>query len=262
MNLLLGKRFLITGMINKYSIAYGIARAIYRQKAELAFTYQNEKAKQRIEKIVQKEFNSNLLLPCDVNNKQDIHDLFQKLKKSWKTFDGFLHSIAYANPKNLSGNYLDSLTQEDFMHAHKISTYSFSEMSKLSRSMINSGGSIVTITYIGSERIIPNYNIMGIAKAALEASVRYIAYSLGNENIRVNAISAAPIKTLSASGIKNFKKMLKNYGNINPLKKIINIHDIGNVATFLFSDLSSIVTGEIIHADGGFHIMSAIENEN
>lgn len=258
MNLLLGKRFLITGMLNKYSIAYGIARAMYQQKAELAFTYQNEKIKKRIENIVKKEFNSHIILPCDVNNKQDIHDVFQKLKKSWKNFDGFLHSIAYANPKNLAGDYLDSLTQEDFMHAQKISTYSFSEMSKFSRSMINPGGSIVTITYIGSERIIPNYNIMGIAKSALEASVRYIAYSLGNQNIRVNAISSAPIKTLSASGIKNFKKMLKDYGNINLLKRTVNIHDIGNVATFLFSDLSSIITGEIIHADGGFHIMSAI----
>uniref|UniRef100_A0A1A9UKC2 Enoyl-[acyl-carrier-protein] reductase (NADH) n=1 Tax=Glossina austeni TaxID=7395 RepID=A0A1A9UKC2_GLOAU len=249
-------------MMNKYSIAYGIACAMHREKAELAFTYQNEKVKKRIENIVKKEFNSNIMLPCDVNETRSIYDLFQQLKKSWQTFDGFLHSIAHANPKNLSGSYLDSLTQEDFIHAQKISTYSFSAMSKLSKSMINAGGSIVTITYIGSSRVVPNYNIMGVAKAALEASVRYIAYSLGNQNIRVNAISAAPIKTLSSSGIKNFKKMLKNYGDINPLKKIIDIHDIGNVAAFLFSNLSSVITGETIHADGGFHIMSAIENKN
>uniref|UniRef100_A0A1B0C142 Enoyl-[acyl-carrier-protein] reductase (NADH) n=1 Tax=Glossina palpalis gambiensis TaxID=67801 RepID=A0A1B0C142_9MUSC len=248
-------------MVNKYSIAYGIACAMHREKAELAFTYQNEKIKKRIENIVKKQFYSDIILPCDVSNKQDVYHLFENLKKSWKTFDGFLHSIAYANPKQLSGNYLDAVTQEDFKNAQNISVYSFSEMSKISKSMINPGGSIVTITYIGSEKVIPNYNVMGIAKASLESSVRYIAYSLGSKNIRVNAISAAPIKTLAASSIKNFKKMLKHYESMTPLKKVINIHDVGDVATFLFSDLSSVITGEIIHADGGFHIMSAVNNQ-
>ncbi|BAC24508.1 fabI [Wigglesworthia glossinidia endosymbiont of Glossina brevipalpis] len=256
MGLLKGKKILITGIANKYSISYGIACAMHREKADLAFTYQNEKIKKRVEKFAKETFFSDLIFPCNVNEEKNIYDLFEKLKKIWPKFDGFVHSIAYTNPDQLSGRYLDVINKEGFECSQNISAYSFSSMSKISKSMLNSESSLITITYLGSERVVPYYNTMGIAKASLESSVRYIAHDLGSKNIRVNAISAAPIKTLSSSGIKNFKKMLYLYENVSPLKCKIGISEIGNVAVFLCSNLSSGITGEIIHVDRGFHIMS------
>lgn len=258
MGFLNGKRILITGLANKYSIACGIARAMYRENAELAFSYQNDKLKSRVEQCVT-EFNSHIILPCDVAKDDSINNLFFQLSKIWPKFDGFVHAIAYAPNDQLKGDYIDSVTREGFNISHEISTYSFVAMAKASRNMLNTHASLMTLSYLGAERVVPNYNVMGLAKASLEANTRYMANSLGQQNIRVNAISAGPIRTLAASGINNFKKMISYYKLASPMRRIVSVEDIANVAAFLCSDLSLGITGEVIHVDGGFNITSMNE---
>uniref|UniRef100_A0AAT9G3Q5 Enoyl-[acyl-carrier-protein] reductase [NADH] n=1 Tax=Candidatus Aschnera chinzeii TaxID=1485666 RepID=A0AAT9G3Q5_9ENTR len=259
MKILKGKRILITGLASKLSIAFGIAKALKNHGAELAFTYQNDKLKSRILKIAN-DFNSTIIIECDVASDESIKKLFNELKKIWPLFDGFIHSIAYAPHEQLQGNYIDTITRDAFLISHDISSYSFTALIKACKHMLNPLSSITTITYIGSQRVIPNYNIMGLAKASLEANIRYMAHSLGNKHIRVNGISAGPIKTLAASAIKDFRKMLTHYETITPIKRLVTTEEIGNCAAFLASDLSSGITGEIIHVDGGYNILGAINS--
>lgn len=258
MSFLKNKRILVTGVASNRSIAYGIAEAMHKQGAELAFTYQNEKLKSRVEEFA-KEFNSSIVLPCDVAEDASIDALFAELKKVWPKFDGFVHAIAYAPADQLDGDYVNSVTREGFAIAHDISSYSFAAMAKASRSMLNSNAALMTLSYLGAERAIPNYNVMGLAKASLEANVRYMANAMGPEGIRVNAISAGPIRTLAASGIKNFRKMLTHCEQVTPIRRTVTIEDVGNTAAFLCSDLSAGITGEIIHVDGGFSIAAMNE---
>ncbi|GFN46902.1 enoyl-ACP reductase FabI [Candidatus Regiella insecticola] len=262
MSFLKGKRILIAGLASKLSIAYGIAQKMHEQGAELAFTYQNDKLKQRVTDFA-KKFNSTLIFPCDVAKDEEIKELFKKLKEIWlpkeeanKTncFDGFVHSIAYAPKEQLDGDYVDAVTREGFNIAHDISAYSFVAMAKACRAMLNPNSALLTLSYLGAERTITNYNVMGLAKASLEANVRYMADSLGPDAIRVNAISAGPIRTLAASGIKDFKKMLAHCEKCTPLRRTVTIEDVGNAAAFLCSDLAGGITGEILHVDAGFNI--------
>ncbi|WMY96166.1 MAG: enoyl-ACP reductase FabI [Arsenophonus sp.] len=258
MGFLKEKNILITGISSKLSIAYGIAKAMHKQGATLAFTYQNNKLKSRVEEAAN-QFDSNIVFSCDVASDNSIKELFLKLEKIWKKFDGFVHSIAYAPSDQFNGNYIDTVTRKGSEIAHDISSYSFVALAKACRKMLNANSSLVTLTYLGSERAIPNYNIMGLAKASLEANVRYMAHAMGPENIRVNGISAGPIRTLAASAIKNFRKMLSHCASITPIRRTVTIEEIGNCAAFLCSNLSSGITGEIIHVDGGFNIASMSE---
>lgn len=260
MSLLNNKRILITGIANTRSIAYGIAQVLYREGADLAFTYHIDKFKNRVQDIADTLSHSKIVLPCDVSNDLSIEQLFVELKKKWKQFDGFIHSIAYAPTDQLQGNYLNSITRSGFEIAHNISSYSFVAMAKSCKNMLNANSSLVTLTYLGSTRVVPNYNVMGLAKASLEANTRYMANAMGSINIRVNAISAGPVRTLASSGIANFKKMLSYYQKQSPLRRNVTIEEIGNAAAFLCSDLSSGITGEIIYVDGGFHITSHTDN--
>jgi len=260
MGLLTGKRILITGIASNRSIAYGIARSMYREGAELAFSYQSEKLKFRVKKFAA-SFNSKIVLPCNVVEDTSIKTLFTNLSSFWQFFDGFVHSIAFVPKNQLEGDYVNVITRDAFSIAHDISVYSFVAMAKFCRNMLNINSSLITMTYLGAERAIPNYNVMGVAKASLEANTRYMANSMGPQGIRVNAISAGPIRTIASSGIKNFKKILFHYESISPLRRLVTIDDIGNTAVFLCSDLSSGITGEIIHVDGGFStsIMNKLE---
>ncbi|QIQ20837.1 enoyl-ACP reductase FabI [Zophobihabitans entericus] len=258
MGFLTGKRILITGVASNRSIAYGIAQAMHREGAELAFTYQNDKLKSRVEEFAA-EFNSELTFPCDVAKDESITNLFNALAKKWDKFDGFIHAIAYAPADQLDGDYVDAVTREGFAIAHDISAYSFVALAKACRSMLNPGAGLITLTYLGAERAIPNYNVMGLAKASLEANVRYMANALGPQGIRVNAVSAGPIRTLAASGIKDFKKMLAHCEAVTPIRRTVTIEDVGNVAAFLTSNLAAGITGEIVHVDGGFNIAAMSE---
>ena len=246
------KKILIAGLANKHSIAAGIAKSMHAQGAELAFTYQNERLKKNVEKIAA-EVGSDLLIECDVGSDESIDQMFKELSKNWQTFDGFVHSIGYAPANELEGNFLDASTREGFKIAHDISSYSFTAMAKAARPFLNPNSALLTLTYLGSIQSLPNYNVMGLAKASLEANTRFLAAALGPDNIRVNAISAGPIKTLAASGVKNFRKMLTNYANRAPLRRVVTTTEVGNVAAFLCSDLASGVTGEITYVDGGFN---------
>ena len=246
------KKILIAGLANKHSIAAGIAKAMYAQGAELAFTYQNERLKKNVEKIAA-EVGSDLLIECDVASDESIDQMFKELSKKWETFDGFVHSIGFAPADELEGNFLDASTREGFKIAHDISSYSFTAMAKAVRPFLNPNSALLTLTYLGSIQSLPNYNVMGLAKASLEANTRFLAAALGPDDIRVNAISAGPIKTLAASGVKNFRKMLTNYANRAPLRRVVTTTEVGNVAAFLCSDLASGVTGEITYVDGGFN---------
>jgi len=246
------KKILIAGLANKHSIAAGIAKAMYAQGAELAFTYQNERLKKNVKKIAA-EVSSDLLIECDVASDESIDQMFKELSKKWETFDGFVHSIGFAPADELEGNFLDASTREGFKIAHDISSYSFTAMAKAARPFLNPNSALLTLTYLGSIQSLPNYNVMGLAKASLEANTRFLAAALGPDNIRVNAISAGPIKTLAASGVKNFRKMLTNYANRAPLRRVVTTTEVGNVAAFLCSDLASGVTGEITYVDGGFN---------
>jgi enoyl-[acyl-carrier protein] reductase I len=246
-----GKRILITGLLSNRSIAYGIAKACHREGAELAFTYVGERFKDRITEFA-KEFNSSLIFDCDVGSDEQIHGLFEELGKSWPQFDGFVHSIGFAPREAIAGDFLEGLSREAFKIAHDISAYSFPAMAKEALPMLNPNAALLTLTYLGSMRNVPNYNTMGLAKASLEASVRYLAGSLGPKGIRVNGISAGPIKTLAASGIKGFGKILDAVEKTAPLRRNVTVDDVGNAASFLLSDLASGITAEIIYVDNGF----------
>ena len=250
--MLKNKKILIAGLANKRSIAAGIAKAMHSQGAELAFTYQTERLKKNVEKIAG-ELGSELLFECDVASDQSIDQMYTELSNHWKTFDGFVHSIGYAPANELEGNFVDAATREGFQIAHDISSYSFTAMAKGAKPMLNENSALLTLTYLGSIQSLPNYNVMGLAKASLEANTRFLAAAMGPDSIRVNAISAGPIKTLAASGVKNFRKMLSNYANRAPLRRVVTTLEVGNVAAFLCSDLASGITGEITYVDGGFN---------
>ncbi len=253
MGFLSGKRALIAGVASYRSIAWGVAQAMHREGAELAFTYPNEKMRPRVEKLAN-ELNSHIVLSCDVASDAEINELFAALAKSWDGFDILVHSIAFAPREELEGLYLDAVTRSGFNTAHEISSYSFAAMAKAALPlMADRNGSMLTLTYIGSVRSMPGYNVMGLAKASLEANVRYMAQSVGGKGIRVNAISAGPIRTLAAAGIKNFKKMLEYFEKVAPLGRAVTIEEVGNTAAFLSSDMASGITGEITYVDGGFN---------
>ncbi|MFT4861332.1 MAG: enoyl-[acyl-carrier protein] reductase I [Pseudohongiellaceae bacterium] len=253
MGYLAGKKILILGVASKLSIASGIAAAMHREGAELAFTYQNEKLKERVEKFAA-TWDSSLVFPCDVAKDQEITDLFADLAKHWDGLDGIVHCLAYAPGHELNGNFVDVSTREGFLMAHEISSYSLVALAKAGRELMRGrNGSILTLSYLGAVRSLPNYNVMGLAKASLEANVRYMAASLGPEGIRVNAVSAGPIRTLAASGIKSFRKMLEHNASQTPLRRNVTIDEVGNAASFLCSDLASGISGEILYVDGGFN---------
>src|SRR5450830_1568770 len=252
---LANKRILITGMISTRSIAYGIAQAMHREGAELAFTYQGERVLGRVEDMA-KKFGSDMIYQCDVSRDDDINQLFIDLGKRWDGFDGFVHAIAFAPREALAGEFLDNFSREAFRIAHDISAYSFPAMAKAALPMLREDSALLTLSYLGAIRAIPHYNTMGLAKASLEASVRYIAENLGKKGIRVNGISAGPIKTLAASGIKDFGKLLGFAASHAPLRRNVTIEDVGNTAAFLLSNLANGITGEITYVDGGFsHVM-------
>ena len=255
MGFLAGKRILITGLLSKHSIAYGIAKACHREGAELAFTFQNERFIDRVSKFAD-EFSSKLVFPCDVSVDSDINNLFTELGKHWDGLDGLVHSIAYAPAEALEGDFLDGITREASQIAHDVSAYSYAALAKAARPLLLKGNNpaLLALTYLGAERVMPNYNLMGMAKASLEAATRYMAVAMGPQNIRVNAISAGPIKTLAASGIGNFSKLLAHNAKVAPLRRNVTIDEVGNVAAFLLSDLASGMTGEITYVDSGFNI--------
>jgi len=257
MAFLQGKKILITGLLSNRSIAYGIAQACKREGAELAFTYVGERFKDRITDFA-KEFGSDLVFECDVASDEQIARLFADLGKSWSQLDGLVHSIGFAPREAIAGDFLDGLSRDAFHVAHDISAYSFPAMAKAAQPLLRPGSALLTLTYLGSVRMTPNYNTMGLAKASLEASVRYLAESLGPKGVRVNAISAGPIKTLAASGIKDFGKLLGIVAQHAPLRRNVTIEDVGNTAAFLLSDLSAGITSEVTYVDGGFsHVMCA-----
>jgi enoyl-[acyl-carrier protein] reductase I len=256
MGFLQGKRALITGIASERSIASGIAEAMHREGAQLAFTYQNDKLKSRVEKAAA-EYGSDIVIPLDVTSDEQIAACFAELGKHWTDgFDILVHAIAYAPREAIAGQFLDGLTRENFAVAHDISAYSLAAMAKAARpQMQGRGGSILTLSYLGAERALAGYNVMGVAKASLEATVRYLAYNLGPEGTRVNAISAGPIKTLAAAGIAGFRKILGHVEENAPLRRTVTIEQVGNVAAFLCSDLAAGVTGEITYVDSGYNIL-------
>jgi len=256
MAFLQGKRALITGIASERSIASGIAEAMHREGAELAFTYQNEKLKGRVEKAAA-EYGSDIVIPLDVSDDAQIAACFEQLGQRWGDgFDILVHAIAYAPREAIAGQFLDGLTRENFTIAHDISAYSLAAVAKAARPlMAGRKGSILTLSYLGAERALAGYNVMGVAKASLEATVRYLAYNLGPEGTRVNAISAGPIKTLAAAGIAGFRKILGHVEENAPLRRTVTIEDVGNVAAFLCSDLASGVTGEVTYVDAGYNIL-------
>jgi enoyl-[acyl-carrier protein] reductase I len=254
MGFLAGKRALIVGVAGERSIAWGIAKAMHREGAELAFTYQNDKLKARVEEVAA-SCDSKIALPCDVSDDQQINDAFAGLRKHWDGLDIIVHSVAFAPREELSGDYVNAVTRDGFRISHDVSSYSFVALAKAGRPMMQGRkGALITLTYLGAERAIPNYNVMGLAKASLEANVRYMATALGREGIRVNAISAGPIKTLAAAGIADFRKLLDYNDRVAPLGRGVTIDEVGNVAAFLCSDLASGVTGEVTYVDAGFNI--------
>jgi len=254
MGFLSGKRALIVGLASNRSIAWGIAQAMHREGAELAFTYQNDKLKSRVEKMAE-ECGSRLSFPCDVASDDEITNVFSSLRDHWDGLDIIVHSVAFAPADELEGDFMDVATREGFRIAHDISSYSFTALAKAGRAMLRGrNGALLTLSYLGAERVLPNYNVMGLAKASLEANVRYMAANLGPEGIRVNAISAGPIRTLAASGIKKFRSMLKYNEQNTPMRRNVTIEEVGNVAAFLCSDLASGVTGEITYVDAGYNI--------
>ena len=259
--LLKNKRILICGLANKYSIAAGIAESMYREGAELAFTYQNERLLKNLKPIAE-SCNSSLLIECDVSNDDSINKAIGKLSNKWENFDGIVHSIGFAPADQLEGDFVDVTTREGFKIAHDISSYSFIALAKGAKEMMSGrNGSLLTLSYLGSKLTLPNYNVMGLAKASLEASVRYLAVSAGKDGHRVNAISAGPVKTLAASGVKNFRKMLSYNASRAPLGRNITTKEVGEAATFLTSDMASGISGEILYVDAGFNItaMGSIE---
>jgi enoyl-[acyl-carrier protein] reductase I len=252
MGFLAGKRILVTGLLSNRSIAWGIAKAARREGAELAFTYQNERFQGRVTDMAA-ELGSKLVFACDVSNDDEIARLSADLGAAWPGMDGLVHAIAYAPREAIAGDFLDGMSREAFRIAHDVSAYSFPALAKaFAPQLAANRGALVTLTYLGAERSIPHYNTMGLAKASLEAAVRYMAESLGPKGIRVNAISAGPIKTLAASGISGFGKILKHVEQFAPMRRNVSIDDVGNAAAFLLSDLAAGVTGEVLHVDSGY----------
>ena len=253
MAFLQNKNILITGLLSSRSIAYGIAKAMRREGAQLAFSYQGERVKARVIDLAA-EFDSKLVLPCDVASDEEIDALFAELGRHWNGLDGIIHSIAFAPREALAGDYLDSVSREAFRIAHDVSSYSFAALAKAGLPMMQGrNAALLTMTYLGAERSFPSYNVMGLAKASLEANVRYMAQSLGPKGIRVNAISAGPIKTLAAAGIASFGKLLALAERQSPLRRNVTVDEVGNTAAFLCSDLASGITGEITYVDAGFN---------
>jgi enoyl-[acyl-carrier protein] reductase I len=253
MGFLTGKRALIVGLASNRSIAWGVAKAMQREGAELAFTYQNDKLRDRVEKMAG-ECGTEITVPCDVSNDEQIDAVFDHLDNYWDHLDIIIHSVAFAPRAELEGDYLESVSREGFRVAHEVSSYSFSALAKAGcRMMEGRDGALLTMSYYGAEKAMPNYNVMGLAKASLEANVRYMAQSLGPDGIRVNAISAGPIRTLAAAGISNFRKMLDLMENTAPLRRNVTIDEVGNAAAFLCSDLASGITGEITYVDAGYN---------
>ena len=265
MGFLSGKKLLITGLLSNRSIAYGIAKACHAQGAELAFSYVGERFRDRIVEFAN-EFDSKLVFDCDVGSDEQIDRMFAELSKAWPKFDGFVHSIGFAPREAISGNFLDGLSRENFRTAMDISAYSFPAMAKSALPYLNNHASLLTLTYLGAVRTVPHYNTMGVAKAALEASVKYLAEAVGHmddgRSIRVNGISAGPIKTLAASGIKDFGKLLSFMAISCPLRRNITIEEVGNVAAFMLSDLASGVTAEISYVDCGFSQTAGISYDS
>jgi len=251
------KRILITGLLSNRSIAYGIAKACHAQGAQLAFTFQNERFEERVREMAA-EFGSNLCLPCDVSEDSQIEALFKSLGKKWASLDGLVHAIAFAPREAIAGDFLEGFSREGFRVAHEVSAYSFGALAKAALPLMrDSKGALVTLSYLGAERMVPAYNTMGLAKASLEASVRYLASSLGPLGIRVNGVSAGPIKTLAASGIKGFGNILSVVEKNAPLRRNVTVDDVGNVCAFMLSDLAAGVTGEITYVDSGFSTVVA-----
>ncbi|MFK5984607.1 MAG: enoyl-ACP reductase [Pseudomonadota bacterium] len=262
MGFLEGKRALIVGLASNRSIAWGIAQAMHREGAELAFTYQSEKLQSRVEKL-STECNSDIIVPCDVSSDEQIEQVFERLDDYWDHLDIIVHSVAFAPRPQLEGNYLDAVTREGFNIAHEISSYSFAALAKAGRNMMEGqNGALLTLSYLGAERAMPNYNVMGLAKASLEANVRYMAEALGPDGIRVNSISAGPIRTLAAAGIGNFRKMLDHVNKNAPLRRNVTIADVGNTAAFLCSDLAAGITAENIYVDSGFNTIGMAQIES
>ena len=257
MGFLAGKKILITGLLSNRSIAYGVAKACHAQGAEIAITYQGERFLERAKGFAA-EFDSKIIVSCDVTDDEQIANVFTELKKHWDGLDGILHCIAYTPREGLSGDFVENVSRDAFKISNDISAYSFNALAKAGRSMMQGrNASMICLTYLGGERVLPNYNMAGVAKAALEATMRYMAYYLGAEGIRVNAISAGPIKTLAASGIAGFSKILDHVEQHAPLKRNVTTDEVGNVAAFLFSELSSGITGETMYVDCGYNITAA-----
>ena len=254
MGFLTGKRALVVGVASDRSIATGIAEAMHRQGAELAFTYQNDKLRKRVEEFAA-ECGSDITLPLDVGDDGQIDAAFAALGQRWDGFDIVVHSVAFAPREELQGSFVDAVTREGFRMSHDISAYSLAALAKAARPMLRPGGALLALTYLGAVRVLPNYNVMGLAKASLEACIRYLASSMGPDGIRVNGISAGPIRTLAASGISGLRSMLDYHAANAPLRRNVSIEDVGNVAAFLCSDLAAGVTGEITYVDGGYNIV-------
>ena len=255
MGFLQDKRVLVTGVASNRSIAYGVAQAMHREGAEIAFTYQTEKLRSRVEDMAAK-CGSEVVLPLDVASDEQLETAFRELSSRWDGLDAIVHSIGFAPREELEGEYIDAVTREGFAVAHDISSYSFAALAKAGREMMKGrNGALLTMTYLGAVRAVPNYNVMGLAKASLEANVRYLAASLGPEGTRVNAISAGPIRTLAASGIADFRAMLKQVEERTPLRRNVTIEEVGNAAAFLCSDLASGITGDVLFVDTGYNIL-------
>lgn len=259
--LLQGKRFVVTGVASKLSVAWGIAEALHREGAALILTYPNDKIKKRVEMAAQ-AFGAERVLACDVSSDAQIAECFAQVAAHWSDgIDGVVHAIGFAPAEQLDGDFADVTTRDGFAIAHDISSYSLIALAKASRELlVKRQGSLLTLTYLGSTQVLPNYNVMGLAKASLEASVRYLASAMGAQGIRVNAISAGPIRTLAASGIKSFRKMLDANAKIAPLQRNVSIEEVGNAAVFLLSPWASGITGEILFVDGGFHTVALSES--
>jgi enoyl-[acyl-carrier protein] reductase I len=257
--LMAGKRGLVMGVANNRSIAWGIAKACAAQGAEIAFTYQGDALKKRVEPLAA-ELGSTIVLPCDVTDAASMDAVFAALQKSWGRLDFLVHAIAFADKAELDGRYVDT-SEDNFTKSLLISCYSFTALAKRAEKLMNNGGSLLTLSYYGAEKVMPHYNVMGVAKAALEASVRYLAADLGRQNIRVNAISAGPIKTLAASGISDFRYILKWNEYNSALRRTVTIEEVGASGMYLLSDLGRAVTGEIHHVDAGYHVQG-MKNED
>jgi enoyl-[acyl-carrier protein] reductase I len=252
-NLLKNKRGLILGLANNKSLAWGITQAAFEQGAELAFTYQGEALEKRVRPLAE-SVGSPIILPCDVTDEASIDSVFETIEKEWGSIDFIVHAIAFSNKEELTGKYLDT-SLDNFLQTMHISCYSFTSIARRAAAIMNEGGSMITLSYYGAERVVPHYNVMGVAKAALEASIRYLAVDLGKQNVRVNAISAGPVKTLAASGIGDFRYILKWNELNSPLKRNTSLADVGGASVFLLSELGSGTTGEVLHVDSGYHVV-------